>query len=223
MKYEDPEFQNKIEKTNIKIDGFRIRGLRTVDEHVGSLQKCLFVAKGPSLKFANNYTSNRHIATVNESCLKVDGQIDYAFFYDLNTLINSKSAWNRIKAFVMSAVIYGNKIDDDWVKIDTIPDLPLDRVITFYDDQHPWDYRAINKSLENGRFINTDTSVMGLHFLVKCGYKDIFLIGHDGGIGYANEVHGSSRNRNLQRFRDIIEFVSNGLMKRHSDLNISFI
>jgi len=215
-KYDREEFQSKIEETNIVIPtGFKINGIRTIAEHLSKSKKCLYLAKGPSLEFVDNHLWFGHVATVNEACLRVPGPIDFAFFYDKNTLENSKPAWNRIKTFVMSSLLYGDKINDDYVSIADIDDLPLDRVLTFYKDQHEWDFDKIEDSLKNDEFVNTDTSVMGLHFLIMCGYSDILLLGHDGGVGYAGDIFGSSPNRNLTRFREIIEFVSEKLSNKY--------
>lgn len=211
------KFQKIVEKTNIHIPkNFNISGVRTLTEQLNECKECVFLAKGPSLCFAKDYIKNKHVATVNEACLYVSGSIDYAFFYDKNALENSKPAWSKIKTFVMSSLLYGDKINDPYVPIDEIKDLPLERVVTFYEDQHEWDYIKIKESIVKGRFINTDTAVMGLHFLVLSGYKNIFLLGHDGGIGYANGVHGISKKRDLTRFREIIEFVSNEFRNKYS-------
>ena len=207
----------------IKIrDGFKIPGVRELHWNIKNKHKCLFAAKGPSLNSIDKYRDFGHIATVNEACLRVSGPIEYAFFYDNNTVNNSRPVWDKIKTFVMSSILYGDKIDDKFVSISDIDGLPLDRAITFYEDQHIWDHNAVEISLMNGRFINTDTAVMGLHFLILHGYTDIKLLGHDGGIGYADGVYGTCEDRNMARFRNIMEFVVKLFTEKYG-VNIEFV
>jgi hypothetical protein len=185
-------------------------------------EKCLFLAKGPSLNFLENYLDYGHIATVNESCLTVPTTIDYAFFNDLNALLNSKPAWNRIRSFVLPVMVFDDNVDSPPIPIDSIEDFPIERAITFNQNQHTWDHQCIQETITSKGFVNTDTSVMGLHFLIMKGYKNLFLLGHDGGIGYGEKMPCIHENRDMQKFRDILEFVSNELCKYYKNINIKF-
>jgi len=211
------DYQEKTEKTNIVIPcDFTVPNVRTIFDYVNSNKRCVFVAKGPSARHIEEYVDFGHIATVNEACLLVPNGIDFAFFYDKDALENSKPAWGRIKTFVMSAVLYGETFDDDCVPITEIEGLPLDRVLTFYEDQHDWDHEKVKASMQTDRFINTDTATMGLHFLLMNGYKEILLLGHDGGIGYAEGVCAKDKKREMSRFRDMMELVSKEFEKKYN-------
>jgi hypothetical protein len=219
------EHQKKVEATNVRIPkGFKIPA-RTIDSHLNIRNKCLFVAKGPSLAKVNDFKDFGHVATVNESCLRVPGPIDYAFFYDERTIEGSRPAWDRIKTFVISPIVYGGGVRDFdlFTPLTEIRGFPVDRLLTFYEDQHEWDYQKMEESAEIGRLLNTDTAVMGLNFLVWNGYEHIYLLGHDGGIGYADGVgiSGNFVNRDLSRFREIME-VAIQILTKHNRLKVEF-
>lgn len=181
--------------------GFKLKkNVRVWNEHF--TKKCLYVAKGPSAKFLGDYLDFGHIATVNEACTKIDKMIDYAFFFDRNALVNSQAAWEKIRTFVLPALVFGDGINDPPVCIEEIPNFPYHRAITFYHNQDLWDYNEVVKNVHNKRLVSVDTAVMGFHFLVLSGYNDFMLLGHDGGVGYVDGVPCVHPERNMQVFRD---------------------
>lgn len=216
------DFIKIVETERLKMPEFlNIIEARKVEDYITNKHKCLFLAKGPSLMHANTMHKYGHVATVNEACLKFDGSIDYAFFFDSSTLLNSKPAWNRIKIFVMPAALFGCQIYDAPLKINEIEGLPLERVVTFYKDQQDWnDKSEIINSIKNEELLTTDTAVMGLHFLTLYGYREFMLLGHDGGVGYA-EVPNVIKDRDMTKFRNTIEFVADEISKKYP-VTISF-
>ena len=216
----------EVEKIRLSIpkDFVLRKKMVTWQNYFGQLDKCLFLGKGPSLDFLDNYKDYAHIATVNESCLKAP-HVDFGFFFDHNTLMRSKKAWGKIKTFVLPAMVFGDIVNgsiEKPIRIDNIQGLPLDRVIVVYENQHSWEKEEIRNSISCKKLINTDTSVMGLHFLVKSGFRNIFLLGHDGKKGYAKDMPCIAKDRDMQKYRDIIEFVSQELTSIHIDLRIEF-
>lgn len=183
--------------------------------------KILYAAKGPSLDKFELFDDYQHIATVNEACCKIDKGIEYAFFFDKNAILNSKQSWNKIKNFVTPSYVFEDKIDAEPVSISKIKDLPIHRSVFFEIDQIDFDESVIQKNILDRKLLTVDTSIMGLHYLVLCGYKEIYLLGHDGGIGYAEGVPCLKKNRNMQQFRDRIEFCAKLLQQEHGT-NIIF-
>jgi len=178
-------------------------------------EKILYAAKGPSLEKYKLFDQYEHIATVNEACCKIDKGIEYAFFFDKNAILNSKESWNKIKNFVSPSYVFEDEIDADPVSISNIENFPLYRSIYFEEDQMDFDKSAIQRKITNKQLLTVDTAIMGLHYLVLAGYKEIFLLGHDGGIGYAEGIPCLKKNRNMQQFRDRIEFCSKLLRQAH--------
>ncbi|HLX54247.1 MAG TPA: hypothetical protein VKR58_09915, partial [Aquella sp.] len=216
------DFINLVETERLKIPkDVYLGGVRQVDDFIKSNKRCLFLAKGPSLCHAETMCKYGHIATVNEACLKISGTIDYAFFFDSSTLLNSKAAWDRIRLFVLPAMVFGRQINDAPIKINEIDGFPIERVVTFYKDQQDWDNKAeIVASIQSEELLTTDTAVMGLHFLTMCGYQEFMLLGHDGGIGYS-DVPNVIKDRDMSKFRETIEFVAGEICKKYNT-SISF-
>lgn len=214
-------FQRYMERLKLKIPPeFKLSPpIRTMRGHLQCRERCLYVAKGPSLAHATTFADYGHTAAVNESCLKIDGPIDYAFFYDHVALERTREVWSRIRTFVMSAILYNDDPGKNRISLDEIEGLPRERVLTFYEDQHPWNLTSLATSLAEDRFLNVDTSVMGLHFLAMAGYRDILLVGHDGGLGYADGMLGPrpdlTQTRDFARYRTLMETVAKLLADKY--------
>lgn len=209
-----------IEKCKLKIPkNFKLDCLhKNIKNHLS--KRCLYLAKGPSLDFINNYLDFENIATVNEACLKVDTIIDYAFFLDKNALLNSEPCWHKIKNFVVPALIFedgyyeNNKYISKTISIENIKNFPINRAIISYASQESFNKSRIESKIKSNKLVVTDTAVMGMHFLTMCGYNDFMLLGHDGGKGYAKDMPNLSKERNMQDFRDQLNFVIKNLKNK---------
>lgn len=192
---------------------------KTTDEYFS--KKCLYVAKGPSLNHIDDYINNyENIATVNESCLKVNRIIDFAFFLDKNAILNSKSSWHKIKNFVVPAMVFddgyykNDNFVNETISVEDIPEFPIEKAIILYSSQDEFNKKVIEHKIKLNKLVITDTAVFGMHFLTLCGYNDFMLLGHDGGVGYANNMPNLSNKRNMQKFRDELNFVIKTLKKK---------
>jgi hypothetical protein len=183
--------------------------------------KILFVAKGPSLNHINKFIDFGKIATVNESCNKISKGIEYAFFFDCDALENSKPSWNKIKNFVTPPYLFSKGVDEQPVSIKDIKDFPIQRLLSVNLNQDDFEENIIYNKVRNNVLVTVDTSIMGLHFLVLSGYKNILLLGHDGGIGYADGVPCLSPKRNMQEFRRRIEKFAS-ILKEFFQVKITF-
>jgi len=186
-----------------------------LEKFINHKNKILFAAKGPSLNAIHKFSSFVNYATVNEACCKIKTAIRFAFFFDKNALMNSAEAWDRIEHFVMPSYLFDDGLDAPPVAVASIVNLPQEKIIFFEKDQDEFETNAIIKKINNDELLTIDTAIMGLHFLTLYGFKEIFLLGHDGGFGYADDVPCLSRERNMQGFRERIEFCSKELTKKH--------
>jgi hypothetical protein len=168
-------------------------------------EECVYVGKGPSATRAGEWTSICRVATVNEACLLVDGPVDYAFFTDAVTILNSKPAWDRIRHFVTPVFVHGEGPGAAPVPVDQIDGVPLDRFLCFRQNQSPPE--KLPKLHEDGRWLFSDTAVLGFHVLLTLGFTDFVLLGHDGGVGYADGVPCEDRGKNNDDKRAALEMA----------------
>jgi hypothetical protein len=107
-----------------------------------------------------------------------------------------------------------NKFVNEIVSIENIPEFPIEKAVILYSSQDEFNKKNIKHKIKLNKLVITDTAVLGMHFLTLCGYNDFMLLGHDGGIGYANDVPNLSKERNMQKFRDELNFVVKQLKKK---------
>lgn len=219
----DNSFIEAVEKCRLSMPLKKVfpTSATPLDNFLSDKNKILFAAKGPSLNHIGQFKNYINYATVNEACCKIDNSIEFAFFFDKNALLNSSEAWDRIQHFVMPAYLFDDGIDDPPIPLTSIAKLPKHKVIFFEENQDDFAHERIVEKINHEKLLTVDTAIMGLHFLVLWGFQDIFLIGHDGGKGYADGVPCLHLNRNMQEFRDRINFCRQELVKKYQ-IKITF-
>ena len=206
--------EDMLDRARIQIPEGYQSSYRDVEEWRRRRGRVLYVAKGPSAARASDYIRYAGtVATVNEAILLVPYS-DYAFFSDENALMNCRAHWHRIGKFVCPAYVHKDQRGVGSIPVTDV--LGHDRnVVVTHRSQMDWDPKKVEESVDAEELLTTDTSVMGLHFLHLAGFTDFLLYGHDGGIGYADGVPCLRQDRDMQRFREKIEFVSNELSLHH--------
>lgn len=219
----DSSFINAVENCRLTMPAKKVLpiGAKQLNVYLRDKNKILFAAKGPSLNHIDKFKNYTNYATVNEACCKIDGTIDFAFFFDKNALLNSFEAWERINHFVMPAYLFDDGTDDPPIAVASIKNLAKHKVIFFEEDQDDFVYEKIVEKINHEKLLTVDTAIMGLHFLVLMGFQEIFLLGHDGGVGYADGVPCLCANRDMQGFRDRINFCRQKFAKKYQ-IKITF-
>src|SRR3989344_6188575 len=184
--------------------------------------RCLYVGKGPSAKHANKYRNFGDVCVINEASSIVKGEIDYAVVVDFERLEGMRPDWNRIKTFfVPDKLIRNGKTPGD-APIQSVKDFPLEKAVVFPSRFWiPHHKRNIDKMFRKRKLIYPNTVTVGFHILSILGYNDFYILGNDGGVGYAegipypkeNEHAVKTRNRDIKRI--VLEYVIRLLSKRY--------
>ena len=130
--------------------------------------------------------------------------------------------WNRIKTFFVPDKLIRNGETPGDAPIQSVKDFPLEKAVVFPSRFWiPHHKRNLNKMFRKRKLIYPNTVTVGFHILSILGYNDFYILGNDGGVGYAegipypkeNEHAVKTRNRNIKRI--VLEYVIRLLSKRY--------
>ena len=190
--------------------------------------RCLYVGKGPSAEYANKYRKFGDVCVINEASAVVKGDIDYTIVVDLERLEGMRADWHRIKTFFVPDKLFENGKVPASIPIKSVKGFPLEKAVIFPSNSWISDYKwSIYNSFRKGKLIFSHTATIGLHLLVLLGYDDFYILGNDGGVGYAKgvsypkEMEKAVKTKNRDRKRQVLEYVCYLFSKKYK-LKIRF-
>lgn len=165
----------------------------------------LLVAAGPSSDHVEQYLDLGEIAAVNEVIRRIpDRNVKWLISLDLEALLNVHNEWPRAERFLVSSELFVNAGPSD-VKPDSIPDFPVERWTSF--PLLPWaitDEQVVDWIANDTRSAHRNAATAALHLFARMGYSPIYMLGHDGGLGYGAKYAELTPEASPQRdFRDL--------------------
>lgn len=173
-------------------------------------RRLLFVSPGPSSDHVLGCLNFGHVATVNRAALIVPGAIDYAFCADLEALEQIRSAWDRIRTFVIpDRLSINSKVSErSWAEW---PGVPHDRALVFPSIPTITDRDTIDRINNPDTLACCNSMCAGLHAAGRMGYEHIWVIGCDGGMGYSSLLWHGGYGQNWDAHRARMELIASAI------------
>ena len=195
--------------------------MRLLSQYIANLQRCLLVVPGPSSDHVAEFLAFGHVATVNRGALLVDGSVDFAFCNDLEALEQIRQRWGRIRTFVVPDRLgIGGRVSvQSWAEF---PDVPHERTLIFPHQPLTAAEVEIAATIDDPERLATFNSAgAGLHALARLGYRQIQVLGCDGGSGYSSLLHRGGYGSDFSVIRDRMHFLA-GLLKERHECEVRF-
>lgn len=189
--------------------------MRLLSRFVQQSSRCLLVIPGPSSIDVGSLLGFGHVATVNRGALLVRGPIDFAFCNDLEALEQIRTAWNRIRTFVIPdrLGIEGRVSVKSWAEFEGVP---IERVLIFPHEPLTASEASISEVVSDPERLATFNSAgAALHGLARLGYRTIQVIGCDGGTGYSPLLHHGGYGSDFSVIRDRMHYLAGLLAPKH--------
>lgn len=189
--------------------------MRLFRTHVANAGRCLFVVPGPSSDHVLDCLGFGHIAAVNRAALLIPGPIDYAHCDDLEALEQIRPAWDRIKTFIVpDRLSIGSVVSmQSWAEF---PGVPHERALIFPhmpNTHSPSDIDAVIEDPE--RLATCNSACAGLHAMGRLGYRQVWVLGCDGGSGYSSLLHHGGYGTDFGVIRSRMEQIGRLIGAKH--------
>ena len=189
--------------------------MRLFRSHIESTGRCLFVVPGQSADHVLSCLGFGHIAAVNRAALIIPGPIDWSFCNDLEALEQIRPAWDRIRSFVVpdQLGIDGHVSEKSWAEY---PGVPHERALIFPHLPHTSCVSDVDAVIEDSERLATCNSACGgLHAMGRLGYRQVWVLGCDGGTGYASLLRHGSHYRDFSVIKDRMHQIARLIGVKH--------
>lgn len=185
--------------------------MRLFRDHWQRFGRLLFVVPGGSASHALECLAFGHVATVNRSALTVPGPIDLACCNDLEALNAIRPAWDRVRSFLVpdQLGVGGEVVNHSWA---SEPGVPHDRALIFPHRPLTASPEEVDAALADpDRLATCNSACAGLHAAGRLGYRQIWVLGCDGGRSYDSLLCGGPVDRDFGVIRERMEQIARGI------------